>query len=158
PVELLDDLGLLGPDTVLAHGVHLSDAEIERIAATGAVVAHCPASNLKLAAGIAPVPQLLAAGATVAVGTDGAASSNDLDMFAAMRLAALLHKGGSLDPSVTPARTMLRMATFNGAMALGSSDDLGSLETGKPADLVAVDLDRAHPRPVYDPVSTLVYA
>lgn len=158
PVEHLDHLGLLGPDTVLAHGVHLTDAEIDRIAATGAVVAHCPASNLKLAAGIARVPDLLAAGVAVALGTDGAASSNDLDMFTAMRLAALLHKGASGDPTATPASTVLRMATLHGATALGLADDLGSIEPGKLADLVAVDLDRAHTRPVYDPVSTLVYA
>ena len=158
PVEHLEDLGLLGPFTVLAHGVHLSDTEIERIAATGATVAHCPASNLKLAAGIARVPDLLAAGANVALGTDGAASSNDLDMFAAMRLAALIHKGVAGDPTATPAHTVLRMATIHGAVALGLSDRLGSIEVGKLADLVAVDLDRAHTRPVYDPVSTLVYA
>ena len=158
PIEHLDDLGLLGPFTVLAHGVHLSDDEIARIAATGATVAHCPASNLKLAAGIARVPELLAAGANVALGTDGAASSNDLDMFAAMRLAALLHKGVAGDPTATPAHTVLRMATLHGATALGLDDRLGSIEVGKLADLVAVDLDRAHTRPVYDPISTLVYA
>ncbi len=158
PVEQLDHLGLLGPDTVLAHGVHLNDAEIDRIVVTGASVAHCPASNLKLAAGIARVPDLLAAGANVAIGTDGSASSNDLDMFTAMRLTALLHKGISGDPTATPAPTVLRMATLHGARALGLEDDLGSIEAGKLADLVAVDLDRAHTRPVYDPVSTLVYA
>ncbi len=158
PIEHLDDLGLLGPFTVLAHGVHLSDDEIAVIAAAGATVAHCPASNLKLAAGVARVPDLLAAGANVALGTDGPASSNDLDMFAAMRLAALLHKGVAGDPTATPAHTVLRMATLHGATALGLSDQLGSIEVGKLADLVAVDLDRAHTRPVYDPVSTLVYA
>ena len=104
------------------------------------------------------MPELLAAGANVALGTDGAASSNDLDMFTAMRLAALLHKGVAGDPTVTPAHAVLRMATLNGAEALGLSGDLGSIEPGKLADLVAVDLDRAHTRPVYDPVSTLVYA
>ena len=158
PVEHLDDLGLLGPFTVLAHGVHLDDDEIARIASTGATVAHCPASNLKLGAGVARVPDLLAAGANVALGTDGAASSNDLDMFAAMRLAALLHKGVAGDPTAMPAHTVLRMATLHGAAALGLSDRLGSIEVGKLADLVAVDLDRAHTRPVYDPISTLVYA
>jgi len=158
PVEHLDDLGLLGPGTVLAHAVHLLDDEIERIARTGASVAHCPASNLKLASGVARVPDLLAAQVAVGIGTDGPASSNDLDMFAAMRLAALLHKGVQGDPLAVPAAQVLRMATMHGARAVGLDEELGSIEPGKRADLVAVDLDRPHTQPVYDPVSTLVYA
>jgi 5-methylthioadenosine/S-adenosylhomocysteine deaminase len=158
PIGHLDALGLLGPRTVLAHGVHLSDDEIDRIAATGTSVVHCPASNLKLASGVARVPDLLEAGVTVALGTDGPASSNDLDLFAAMRLTALLHKGVLGDPELVPAHQVVRMATVQGAAALGLEDDLGSIEVGKLADLVAVDLDRPHTQPVFDPVSTLVYA
>ena len=158
PIGHLDALGLLGPRTVLAHAVHLTDDEVERIAGTGAAVAHCPASNLKLASGVARVPDLLEAGAVVALGTDGPASSNDLDLFAAMRLAALLHKGVLGDPEVVPAHQVLRMATLQGAAVLGLEDDLGSIEVGKRADLVAVDLSQPHAQPVFDPVSTLVYA
>ena len=158
PVGHLDALGLLGPRTVLAHAVHLTDDEVERIAQSGAAVAHCPASNLKLASGVARVPDLREAGAVVARGTDGPASSNDLDLFAAMRLAALLHKGVLGDPELVPAHQVLRMATVHGAAALGLVDDLGSIEVGKRADLVAVDLDQPHTQPVFDPVSTLVYA
>lgn len=158
PVELLDDLGVLGERTMVAHAVHLTGGEIDRLAATGTSVAHCPASNLKLASGIAPVPELLDAGVTVALGTDGPASSNDLDVFGAMRLAALLHKGLSGDARALPASRVLRMATASGAEALGIGDSVGSLELGKQADVVAVDLDRPHTQPVHDPVSSLVYA
>jgi 5-methylthioadenosine/S-adenosylhomocysteine deaminase len=158
PVELLDDLGLLGPRTVIAHGVHLTDDEIERLARGGSSVAHCPASNLKLASGVAPVPALLDAGVNVAIGTDGAATSNDLDMFMALRLTALLHKGVGGDPTVVPAHRALRMATMGGARALGLDQHLGSIEVGKLADLVAVDLDRPHLQPVYDAAASVVYA
>lgn len=158
PVELLGSLGLLGDRTVLAHAVHLTEAEIGVLAATGTSVVHCPASNLKLASGIAPVPELLAAGVNVALGTDGPASSNDLDMFAAMRLAALIHKASSQDARVLPAATVLQMATTGGARALGIDHEVGTLEVGKRADVVAVDLDRLHTQPVHDPRSTLVYS
>lgn len=158
PVELLDDLGLLGPRSVLAHGVHLTDDEIARLAAAGATVVHCPASNLKLASGVARVPDLLAAGVNVAIGTDGAATSNDLDMFVALRLSALLHKGVGGDPTAVPAHRALRMATIDGARALGLEDHLGSLQVGKLADVVAVDLDAPHLQPVFDPAAALVYA
>jgi 5-methylthioadenosine/S-adenosylhomocysteine deaminase len=158
PVELLDRLGLLGPRTVLAHGVHLLDDEIDTLVRTGTSIAHCPASNLKLASGIARVPELLGAGVGLGLGTDGAATSNDLDMFTAMRLAALVHKGTSGDPTVVSAHQVLRMATLGGARATGLADDLGSIEVGKSADLVALDLDQPHLQPVYDAVATLVYA
>jgi 5-methylthioadenosine/S-adenosylhomocysteine deaminase len=158
PVELLDRLGLLRAGTVLAHAVHLTDAEIDRLAASGAAVAHCPASNLKLASGIARIPDLLDAGVCVALGTDGPASSNDLDLFMAMRLAALVHKGHRGDARLLPASTVVRMATRNGAEALGVGDALGSLEVGKSADVVAVDLDRLHIQPVQDVASALVYS
>lgn len=158
PVELLDELGLLGPRTVLAHGVHLTDDEIDTLVRTGTSIAHCPASNLKLASGVARVPELLAAGVGLGLGTDGAATSNDLDMFCAMRLAALVHKGTSGDPTVVSGHQVLRMATLGGARATGLADDLGSVEVGKLADLVALDLDQPHLQPVYDAVATLVYA
>ena len=166
PLQVLDDVGLLRPGTVLAHAVWLDDDEVARLAATGTAVAHCPASNLKLASGVARVPELLAAGVAVGLGTDGPASSNDLDMFAAVRLAALLHKGAG--PSAThgeaagaealPAAQVLRMATAGAAAAVGLGADVGVLEVGRRADLVAVDLDQPHTQPVFDPVSTLVYA
>jgi len=158
PVELLDELGLLGPRTVLAHGVHLTDAEIDRLAATGTSVAHCPASNLKLASGVARVPDLLAAGVNVAIGTDGAATSNDLDMFMALRLTALLHKGVGGDPTVVPAHRVLRMATSGGAAAVGADGQLGTIKVGALADLIAIDLDQPHLQPVFDPAATVVYA
>ncbi|MEX0768024.1 MAG: amidohydrolase family protein, partial [Microthrixaceae bacterium] len=158
PVELLDDLGLLGPRTVLAHAVHLEDNELDRIAETHTAVAHCPASNLKLASGIARVPELLKAGVTVGLGTDGAASSNDLDLFAVMRLSALLHKGVTGDATLLTAAEVVRAATLGGATALGLSDSIGSLEVGKQADIICVDLSAVHSQPVYDPISTLVYA
>ncbi|MEZ5373145.1 MAG: amidohydrolase [Microthrixaceae bacterium] len=158
PVELLGSLGLLGSDVVLAHAVHLTDGEIAAIADTGTSVAHCPASNLKLGSGIARIPELLAADVTVGIGTDGAASSNDLDLFAAMRLAALIHKGTSGDATVMTAHQVLRAATIGGATLLGASDHLGSIEVGKQADLVVLDAAAPHLSPGYDPVGTVVYA
>jgi len=158
PVALLARLGLLGPRTVLAHAVHLDDEELRQVVSTRTACAHCPASNMKLGSGVARVPELLAAGAPVGLGTDGAASSNDLDLFTAMRLAALVHKGVSGDATVLPATAVLRAATIGGAVALGLEESIGSIEVGKLADLVAVDLDRPHTQPVFDPVSTLVYA
>jgi 5-methylthioadenosine/S-adenosylhomocysteine deaminase len=158
PVELLDDLGLLGPDTVLAHAVHLTDAEIAALARTGTAVAHCPVSNLKLAAGVARVPDLLAAGVPVGLGTDGAVSSNTLDMFTALRTAAIVHKGFSGDPTAVDARQAVRMATIGAARSVGMGDRLGSLEVGKQADLIVVDLDAPHLLPRHDPWSTLAYA
>ena len=163
PLEVLDDVGLLRAGTVLAHAVWLSDDEVAQLGATGTAVAHCPASNLKLASGVARVPDLVGAGVAVGIGTDGPASSNDLDMFAAMRLTALLHKGAGAagagaGAGAMPAAEVLRMATRGGAEAVGLGADVGAIEVGRRADLVAVDLDRPHTQPVYDPVSTLVYA
>ncbi|MFE9094712.1 amidohydrolase [Streptomyces sp. NPDC007264] len=157
PVELLDSLGLLGPDVLLAHAVDLTGREIAALARTGASVAHCPVSNLKLGCGIAPVPRLLAAGVTVALGTDGAVSSNTLDVLGAVRQAALVHKAGG-DPTAVGAERAVRMATAEGARALGLGDRLGSLEAGKRADLIVLDLDRPHLRPRHDVWSTLAYA
>ena len=158
PVELLDDNGLLRAGTVLAHAVVLTDAEIARIAQTGTAIAHCPSSNMKLASGFCRVPELLAAGVTVGLGTDGPSSSNDLDMFTAMRVAALIHKGNHLDPTAVPATTVLRMATMGSATALGIDDLVGSIEVGKKADLVRLDPSSPSLTPVYDPISTIVYA
>ncbi|MFB7505952.1 amidohydrolase [Streptomyces broussonetiae] len=156
PVELLDSLGLLGPDVVLAHAVDLTGPEIAALARTGTAVAHCPVSNLKLGCGIAPVPQLLGAGVTVGLGTDGAVSSNTLDVLGAVRLAALVHKADG-DPTAVGAEQAVRMATIGGARALGLGDHLGSLEPGKRADMVVLDLDAPHLRPAHDPWSTLAY-
>ena len=163
PLGVLDTAGLLTRDTVLAHGVHLSADEIRRVAEVGAAVAHCPASNLKLASGVAPVRDLLAAGATVSLGTDGQASNDDLDLLAEMRLAALLHKGtssGAAGPDATalPAPVALRMATLSGAEALGLEALTGSIEVGKVADLTAVDLSSPWIEPVRDPIGSLVYS
>lgn len=163
PVGVLDDVGLLRDGTVLAHAVHLDDAELAAVVASGAGVAHCPASNLKLASGVARIPELVAGGGAVGLGTDGPASSNDLDLLGAARLAALVHKGvgadgGPGDATRLPAAAVLRLATAGGARLVGLGEDLGSVEAGKLADLIAVDLDRPHTQPVYDPVSALVYA
>lgn len=157
PVELLDSLGLLGPDLLLAHAVELTGSEIAALARTGTSVAHCPVSNLKLGCGIAPVPRLLSAGVTVGLGTDGAVSSNTLDLLGAVRQAALVHKADG-DPSAVGAEEAVRMATIEGARALGLGEHLGSLEAGKRADLVVLDLNAPHLRPLHDPWSTLAYA
>ncbi|MFD9908064.1 amidohydrolase [Streptomyces sp. NPDC059063] len=157
PVELLDSLGVLGPDTLLAHAVDLTDAEIAALARTGTSVAHCPASNLKLGCGTARVPELLAAGVTVGLGTDGAVSSNTLDVLGAVRLAALVHKAGG-DPTAVRAEQAVRMATIESARALGRDGELGSLEAGKRADLIVLDLARPHLAPRHDPYATLAYA
>lgn len=157
PLLRLAKLGLLGPDLLAAHGVHLLDYEIDMLAAYGCHIAHCPSSNLKLASGIAPVVDLLAKGVNVALGTDGAASNNRLDIFSEMRLAALLAKGSTGDARALPAQQALAMATINGAKALGMDDKIGSIEVGKYADLTAVRLDEALLAPCYDPISHLVY-
>jgi len=158
PLARLARLGLLSPALTAVHMTQLEDSEISRLAESGASVVHCPESNLKLASGFCPVHKLLDAGVNVALGTDGAASNNDLDMFGEMRSAALLGKAVASDASALPAHTVLRMATLNGAQALGLADQTGSLEIGKWADLTAVNLGALETQPVYDPVSQLVYA
>lgn len=157
PVELLDSLGLLGPDLLIAHAVDLTGPEIAALARTGTSVAHCPVSNLKLGCGIAPVPRLLSAGVTVGLGTDGAVSSNTLDVLGAVRQAALIHKAAG-DPTAVGAEQAVRMATLEGARALGLGDHLGSLEPGKRADLIVLDLNAPQVRPAHNPWSTLAYA
>lgn len=157
PVAVLDQAGLLTAQTVLAHAVHLTDGEIHRIAASGAAVAHCPISNLKLGCGIARVPELLAADAAVALGTDGAASAGALDMFAAVRMAALLHKGTTNDPTMISAERAVRLGTVDGARAVGLAD-VGTIEAGMQADLQVVRVATLNAQPTRDPWSALVYA
>lgn len=157
PLARLKKLGLVGPQLIAVHAVHLEAEEIELLAKHGASVAHCPSSNLKLGSGIAPVAQLLRAGVNLALGTDGAASNNRLDMFAEMRLAALLAKGASGDAQTLPAHAALHAATLGGARALGLESRIGSIVPGKAADLAAVDLGAVQLQPVFDPVSHLVY-
>ncbi len=158
PIQRLQALGVTGPGLISVHSVHLNESEIALYAAHGCHVAHCPSSNLKLASGFAPVAAMFDAGINVGLGTDGAASNNSLDLFEEMRLAALLAKGVSGRPDALPARTALRMATLGGARALGLDDRIGSIEAGKFADLVAVNLASLELSPCYDPVSHLVYA
>jgi 5-methylthioadenosine/S-adenosylhomocysteine deaminase len=157
PLSRLERLGVLGPEFVAVHCVHLDERDLELLAHRGVSVAHCPTSNLKLAAGLAPTASLVAAGIRVGLGTDSAASNNRLDMFAEMRLAALLAKGQSGDAAVWSAPQALRAATLGGAEALGLGAITGSLETGKAADLIAVDLAAPQLQPMFDPVSHLVY-
>jgi 5-methylthioadenosine/S-adenosylhomocysteine deaminase len=158
PLARLKSLGMLSPGLIAVHGVHLNDMEIGWLGSHGCHVAHCPASNLKLASGFAPVTKLLAEGVNVGIGTDGAASNNRLDLFGEMRLAALLAKGVSGDPAALPAARALEMATLGGARALGLDREIGSLEVGKQADLVAIDLTHPGSQPCYDPLSDLVYS
>jgi 5-methylthioadenosine/S-adenosylhomocysteine deaminase len=156
PLAFADDLGMLGADDFLAHGVHTDESEIDRLAEHGTVVVHCPASNAKLASGIAPVQVMLDAGVTVALGTDGAASNNDLDAFDELRDAATLGKLAADDASAVPAEAAVRMATEGGAEALGIP--AGRIEAGAAADLIVVDFDLPHLTPTHDYVSHLAYA
>ncbi len=156
PIEYADELGLLGPETFLAHGVHLDDNEIDRLAETETSVIHCPASNMKLASGIAPIQRLREAGVTVGLGTDGAASNNDLDIFDEMRDAAMIGKLADGDASAVPAAAVVEMATQGGSAAIGLPG--GAIEPGAVADLAVIDLDAAHLTPAHDPVSHLAYA
>ncbi len=158
PLQRLQSLGLLSPRLLAVHMTQLTDEEVQQLALSGAHVVHCPESNLKLASGFCPVARLQAAGINVALGTDGAASNNDLDMLGEMRSAALLAKAVAADASALPAAAALRMATLNGARALGLEEVTGSLERGKAADVVAIDLGAIETQPVYHPLSQLVYS
>jgi 5-methylthioadenosine/S-adenosylhomocysteine deaminase len=158
PLERLQRLGLVAPNLIAVHAVHLSDAEIELLGLQGCSVAHCPSSNLKLASGFARVDAMLKHNVNVALGTDGAASNNRLDLFQEMRMAALLAKAVSGNAEAMPAHAALRAATLGGANALGLGAVTGSIEPGKAADLVAVELRGPELAPCYDPVSQLVYA
>jgi 5-methylthioadenosine/S-adenosylhomocysteine deaminase len=158
PIERLEKLGVLGPSLIAVHAVHLTPDEIRLLAKRGCHVAHCPASNLKLGSGIGPVVEKLERNVNVGIGTDGAASNNRLDMFAEMRLAALLAKGQSHHAAAVPAFDALQMATLNPARALGLDHLIGSLKPGKAADIVAVNLTSVETTPCFNPISNLVYA
>lgn len=156
-IEYLNAVGLASSHTVLAHCVHLDDNEMEILARTGTNVAHCPSSNLKLGSGFARIPEMIERGIPVSLGADGAPCNNRLDMFTEMRTAALIQK--ALHGAETlPALTVLRMATIDGARALGLEGEIGSIEVGKRADLMLLNLDRLHTTPHPDPISTIVYA
>jgi 5-methylthioadenosine/S-adenosylhomocysteine deaminase len=158
PLHRLQELGLLTPGMIAVHMTHLQDQEIEQFSHTGAHVVHCPQSNMKLASGFCPVQRLLDDGINVALGTDGAASNNDLDMLAEMQSAALLGKSIANDAAAVSAETVLAMATINGARALGIDETTGSLQVGKAADITAIDLNQLETQPLYNPVSQIVYA
>jgi 5-methylthioadenosine/S-adenosylhomocysteine deaminase len=157
PVERLHQLGLLGPNLIAVHAVHLNSNEISQLADNGSFISHCPTSNMKLGSGIAPVAELLAAGLRIGLGTDGAASNNRLDILQEMRLAALLAKATSGDATTIPAHQALRMATLDGAAALGLAESIGSLVPGKWADLCAIRVDDWPSQPCYCAASHLVY-
>jgi len=158
PVAHLDSLGLLTDRLLAAHGVDFTDSEIELLGQRGVRVAHCPESNMKLASGVCRLPELIRAGVRVGLGTDGAASNNDLNLLGEMRSCALIHKVTGMDPTLAPARTVLELATLGAARAVGLGEEIGSLEAGKRADLITVDIDRPHMTPLYSPESHLVYA
>jgi len=158
PVQHLNSLGLLGPHLIADHCVHLEDVDIKTMAAHGVKVVHNPESNMKLASGIAPIPQMLSQGLTVGLGTDGCASNNNLDLFSEMDTAAKLHKVNTLDPTVMDALSVLKMATIQGAEVLGLQDVTGSLEVGKKADVIVIDTHKPHLTPMYNAASHLVYA
>jgi 5-methylthioadenosine/S-adenosylhomocysteine deaminase len=157
-VEYLDTLSVLDENTLSAHCVWMSKDDIKVLKARHVKIAHCPQSNMKLGSGIAPVAKFLKNGVTVGLGTDGAASNNTLDMFSEMKSAALLAKVANLDPCVVSSRETLRIATIEGAKALGKEQEMGSLEIGKKADLIVIDMDKPHLMPVYDYYSHLVYS
>lgn len=153
----IDDLGILLPQTQLVHMTQIDKDDIRLIQDNNCHVVHCPESNLKLASGFCPITELMDAGINVALGTDGAASNNDLDLFGELKTAALLAKGVSGDATALDAHAALRMATINGAKALGWQDQIGSLEAGKSADVIAVKINSLSQKPLYNPASQLVY-
>jgi len=173
PVEYLDELGILSDKLIAAHSVWLSDSDLEIYKNRGVKVAHCPISNMKLASGVAPLKRMLELGITVGLGTDGAASNNSLDLFSDMRACALLHKVypvksgeagaeqfngvNNYDPTTVSAKEVVRMATSGGAKVLGLEKEIGSLEVGKKADIITINLNKPHLVPIYDPYSHLVY-
>lgn len=158
PVGFLENLGILSPNLLACHCVHLTQDDIDLLKKHDVKVAHNPESNMKLASGIAPVPELIKNGVCVGIGTDGCASNNNLDIFHEMSMAAKLGKAGTGDPSAMDAKSVLRMATIGGAKALGLSGITGSLEAGKKADIIILDTRKPHLTPMYNPVSHLVYA
>lgn len=158
PVDHLDSLGLLTSRLIADHCVHLTAGDMQKMAENGVRVIHNPESNMKLASGIAPVPQMLGHGLTVGLGTDGCASNNNLDLLTEMDMAAKLHKVHTMEPTVLDAFTVLRLATSEGAKALGMAEEIGSLEVGKKADVIVVDMNKPHLTPLYNPYSHLVYS
>ena len=158
PIEHLQSLDLLGSHLIMDHCVHLDKTDIKILAEHGVKVVHNPESNMKLASGIAPVPEMISQGITVGLGTDGCASNNNLDLFTEMDMAAKLHKIQTMDPTVLNAPTVLRMATIEGAKALGINHITGSLEQGKKADVIIIDTDKPHLTPMYNAYSHIVYA
>jgi 5-methylthioadenosine/S-adenosylhomocysteine deaminase len=158
PIQYLDQLGILDENTLLIHCVWINDEDIEIIAARQASISHNPESNAKLASGIAPAPKLLKAGIPVGLGTDGCASNNNLDLFHEMDMVAKLHKAQTFDPTTMDARTVVEMATIEGAKAIGLDKHTGSLEVGKQADLIVIDTQTPHLMPIYHPESHIVYA
>jgi 5-methylthioadenosine/S-adenosylhomocysteine deaminase len=156
-IVVLDELGLLGPSTCIAHGIHLTDVERAILAARGAHICTCPSSNLKLASGIAALPELIAAGISCAIGADGAPCNNNLDGFMELRLVALLHKP-RVGPRALPAPEVVRLATLGGAAALGQRERIGSLEVGKRGDVIAIDVTPLHTIPTASPWSQIAYA
>lgn len=158
PIQRLSRLGLLGPDLIATHAVHIDERDMALLAGNNCSVAHCPTSNMKLASGIAPIHLMADQGIMIGLGTDGAASNNRLDIFQEMRQAGLLAKVSSGNAQNLTAYELLRMATLNGATALGLGDQIGSIQTGKLADLCAIRLDSVETSPCYDPISHLVYA
>ena len=157
PIQYLDELGILDGNTLLIHCVWINNEDIEIIAARNASVSHNPESNAKLAAGIAPAPKLLKAGITVGLGTDGCASNNNLDLFHEMDMVAKLHKVDTFDPTTMDATTVVKMATIEGARAIGLDKLTGSIEVGKQADLIVIDTQTPHLTPIYHPESHIVY-
>ncbi len=158
PVEHLQSLGLLGPNLIADHCVHLDERDIRILKEYDVKVVHNPESNMKLASGIAPIPEMLSQGITVGLGTDGCASNNDLNLFLEMDMAAKLHKVQSQDPTTLDAVTVMKMATIEGARALGIDTVTGSLESGKKADIIIIDTNKPHLTPMYNPYSHIVYA
>jgi 5-methylthioadenosine/S-adenosylhomocysteine deaminase len=158
PIQYLDRLGVLDQNTLLVHAIWIEEDDIETILKSGANVSHTPESNMKLASGVAPIPELLNAGITVGLGTDGCSSNNNLDLFQEMDFAAKLHKVNRLDPTVMNAETVLKMGTIEGAKAIGLEKTIGSLEIGKEADLIIIDTHKPHLVPMYNPISHIVYA
>jgi cytosine/adenosine deaminase-related metal-dependent hydrolase len=158
PAEFMDEVGLTGSNVVFAHGVWLTQREWAIFAKKGAHVAHCPCSNMKLASGIAPIQEMMSAGMNVGLGCDGGPSNNCYDMIREMKTASLLQKARTLNPLVMKAGTILEMATVNGAKALGLKSEIGSIEVGKKADLIIVNIRKPHLTPSFNPVSNIVYA
>lgn len=157
PVEYLDELGLLDESTLVVHAVHVSPGDIEIMKERGVSVAHNPHSNMKISSGIAPVTEMLKAGINVSIGTDGPCSNNDLDMWEEFRTASFLQKVSTMDPLVLPAYEILKMATVNGAEAIGLGDKIGRLKEGMLADMIILDIEKPHLYPAYDMVANLVY-